>query len=234
MNDWLSWAVRRPGPANKMYVTPNRRLGLVCHSVEGWLAGAFGELDKPERQASWHFTNALDGTLYQHYPLTASCWASGNAEANGRYIAVESEGTVGSGPLNAAQVATMVRLATELGFTERGGNLWEHSEVATRWTPNAGPTACPSNRYDGVFAALAQEEDMAADPRVDQIIAALGGQEEIDKWNGAYSSLLPGYKLEQSKLAEHIASFHGGGGGKVLPHGHKAVVTTVTSGEVVQ
>ena len=82
------------------------------------------------------------------------------------------------------------------------------------------------------------EEDMA-DPRVDQIIAALGGQLVIEVWNGPAAaptgnSLLVGYTLEQVKLAEHIASFHGGGGGKVLPHGHKAVVTTVTSGEVVQ
>jgi len=127
----------------------------------------------------------------------------------------------------------MVRLATELGFTERGGNLWEHNEVATRWTPNAGPTACPSNRYDGVFAALAQEEDMA-DPRVDALIAALGGQAAIDKWNVNGNSLLAGYALEQVKLSEHVAAPHGGGGVKVLPHGHKAVVTTVTSGEVVQ
>jgi len=209
-----------------MYVTPNRRLGLVCHSVEGWLAGAFGELDKPERQASWHFTNALDGTLYQHYPLTASCWASGNAEANGRYIAVESEGTVGSGPLNAAQVATMVRLATELGFTERGGNLWEHNEVATRWTPNAGPTACPSNRYDGVFAALAQEEDMA-DPRVDQIMETLrvtglaewqtSGNEPLRK---ALGKIQDKAAATDDKLVSHIANHAAGVSGPVADHTH--------------
>ena len=64
------------------------------------------------------------------------------------------------------------------------------------------------------------EEDMAADPRVDALIAALGGQEEIDKWNVNGNSLLAGYALEQVKLSEHVANHAAGVSGPVADHTH--------------
>lgn len=246
----VDWATQRPGPAFKVFANQNAQSGLVCHSAEGWLAGAFGELDKTERQASWHFTGDLDGTLYQHYPLSASCWASGNFEANTKLVAVENIGVAGT-PLNAAQVATMLRLAADLeehwGFAlVRQHTLWEHNEVALWETPNAGPTACPSHRYDPFFAAL--EEDMP-DPRVDDILRALTGRDGADAatrlaaWNGDPSrltgnSLLDGYLMQQaaisvlqttaapSALPAHTHGFTGETGPAVAP----AVSTPVPGG----
>lgn len=182
--------------------------------MEGWLAGSFGELDNPNRSASWHFSNALDGTLYQHYALSVSCWASGNYEANTRYVAIESEGVAGT-PLNDAQRTTFVRLARELGFTRRGTDLFEHNEVATLWSPNAGPTACPSHRYDAAFAALTEDEDMP-DPRVDKLIAALTGLKDqaaidrLDKWNLNGNSLLDGYAEVYTDLYKHLDEHENG------------------------
>lgn len=54
-----------------------------------------------------------------------------------------------------------------------------------------------------------EEDDDMADPRVDALIKAMGGQAEIDKWNGPSdaptgNSLLVGYTLEQAKLADHL------------------------------
>jgi len=162
---WISWAIRKDGPTGKQYAEKNESLGIVTHSVEGSLAGAFGELMNPERLASWHFTNAINGDFYQHYPVTASCWASGNKPANTRYWAAESEGKAGT-PLNAAQVANMIGLYKEFEiYTSLKAQrveprtIFEHREVATKWSPNAGPTACPSNRYDGFYAELDKEED---------------------------------------------------------------------------
>lgn len=208
---WVRWAVKRPGPANKQYSQRNAMLGFACHSVEGWLAGAFGELDNPQRQASWCFTNARDGTLYQHYPIWASTWCSGNLKANTELIGVESEGLAGT-PLNEAQVANMLQLMREWeALTGRvakrsqpGRTVWEHNEVAQWATPNAGPTACPSHRYDPFFEAL--EVDDMPDPRVDKLIAALGGEQAIDAWNANGNSLIAGYTLEQRKLAEHLGN----------------------------
>lgn len=157
---WISWATHRDGPSDKMYPETNKREGLVLHSVEGSLAGAFSVLANPDREASWHFTCGIDGKLYQHYPLTASCWASGNKTANTSYFALESEGTAAF-PINAAQVATIKRLIVELRttlgikLTRESTTLREHREVATLWTPNAGATACPSNRYAPLYTALA-------------------------------------------------------------------------------
>jgi len=148
-----------------MYPERNLSFGLVAHSVEGSLAAAFGELMNPDRQASWHFTNAVNGEFYQHYPVTASCWASGNKTANTRFWAVESEGKAGT-PLNAAQVSNMMGLCDEFeSFTTLKAQrveprtIFEHREVATTWSPNAGPTACPSGRYDGFYIELDREEE---------------------------------------------------------------------------
>jgi len=160
---WLSGCLRAPGPLNKMYPQPNAGEGICVHSVEGTYAGALGELMKPERQASWMFTNCLDGRFIQHYPITASTWSSGNVAANTRLWAVESEGFAGT-PLNASQVANMLYLASE--WEQHSGldlvrkkTLHEHGEVYNWSVPNAGPTACPSNRYLPFYEALANRED---------------------------------------------------------------------------
>lgn len=158
---WLTWAGREPGPPNKVYQETNRHEGIVCHSMEGWWAGSYVELMRPERQASWMFSNLRDGRFVQHYPITASPWTSGNREANTRYWSVESEGLAGT-PLNEMQVANMLRLVKEWELftgrkaqrTEPGRTIWNHHEVAQKWSPNAGATACPSGRYDGFYAQL--------------------------------------------------------------------------------
>ncbi|KKK70176.1 hypothetical protein LCGC14_2926650, partial [marine sediment metagenome] len=57
---WLSFCGRRPGPSWKQgYGTGDRTLaqieGVVDHSMEGSLAGAYGVLDGAE-QSSWTFS----------------------------------------------------------------------------------------------------------------------------------------------------------------------------------
>lgn len=173
---FLDWAEQVPGPANKVYDALNTGDGIVWHSMEGWYDGSLRELMKPERQASWQFSLKLDGTLAQHYGITASCWASGNFTANTRYWSVELEGTLAM-PINAEQMATAQRLIEEWGWlggerAQRPETLLEHREVATRWTPNVGATACPSERYQPLWAAL-EENDMTRDELL-EILEELG------------------------------------------------------------
>lgn len=216
---WLDWTQVWPGVKDKVYSQPNSGEGIVCHSIEGSVAGAMSRFlattkaadgsYTPNAQASVMFVNPLAGPLIQMYPVTASTWTSGNSKANTSLWAVESEGQAGT-PLNDNQVANMLRLAGEWEARtgknlERNKTLWEHNEVWNWGFPNAGPTACPSHRYDPVYAALAartHEEDDMADPRVDKIIAALGGEAAIDAWNANGNSLLLGYGLEQQDQAE--------------------------------
>lgn len=186
-NGWIDWADHFPGPGNKVYELPNLGLGLVLHSVEGWYAGAIGELMKPERKASWQFTLKLDGTLVQHYPVTASCWASGNLTANVSFWSMELEG-VQPTPINDAQMMTAEALFAEweewsgkkATRDEPNKTLWLHREVATRWEPNGGPTACPSERYALLWAAL--EDDMTPEQlaRLDAIERRLDRMEADD------------------------------------------------------
>lgn len=200
---WLDLAQKWPGPEFKVYDTVNGGYGIVWHSMEGWFGGSMAELAKPERQASWMFSIDFFGALWQHYPITASCWASGNGLANTQWWSVELEGLY-TMPINDAQLATAQRLIAEWAAwrgaspTRTGDiwtkNMWEHREVDVLATPNAGETACPSERYARLWAAL--EDDMA-DPRVDALIKAFGGQAAIDAWNQDGNSLLMGYGSEQ-------------------------------------
>ena len=190
--------------------------------------------------ASWHFTSAPyswhctvdDSEAWQQLDWGEQGWHAGDGSGAGNTSSIGLEICMNAGIDQEAAYANGAQVVRELLAMGHGRlGVVQHNH----WTGKDCPELIrhEPGRWER-FLKQVKEEDMAADPRVDALIAALGGQEEIDKWNAAYSSLLPGYKLEQSKLAEHIASFHGGGGGKVLPHGHKAVVTTVTSGEVVQ
>jgi len=80
-----------PGPAGKQgYAGTNVRTGegAVLHSMEGSLEAALGELNRPERQASWHFSNPKAGPLLQHYETEAVAWHAGGA-ANRLYIGIE-------------------------------------------------------------------------------------------------------------------------------------------------
>lgn len=197
VDGWVDWAEHLPGPADKVYSQPNAGNGIVCHSMEGWgYYGIHGRMMNTARdadgrytayaQASWMFSNMADGTFIQHYPVTASTWTSGNAVANTTLWGVESEGVAGR-PLTDAQVRNMVRLAREWeAYTGRrarrepeGRTVWEHREVWSWSSPNAGPTACPSGRYAPFYAALDEEDGMKAEElarleRVERLLAGRG------------------------------------------------------------
>lgn len=176
---WLSWCTRRDGPMEKQdyWNVKGRRLdqilGEVKHSAVGSLAGTFGELDKLERQASWHFTVAKEGQVYQHYPLEAITWHCGkkgarNIPGNVSLIGIEHEGGAPgnlSEPLTPAQLTATIRLSSDFRrLCPKIGaqvpmtrlNLWEHRWLST--------TACPSNRipWDTIIVALT-ENNMTSD-----------------------------------------------------------------------
>ena len=183
-----------------MYSAPNAGLGIVCHSIEGSVDGAlsrFLSTDRdangnytPAAQASVMFINPLAGTLIQMYPVTASTWTSGNAFANTHLWAVESEGKAGM-PLNDNQVANMLRLCQEYeahtGRTATRGQaspalprtIWQHNEVWDWSTPNAGPTACPSGRYDAAFEALEGDMGLTEEQVTAIVEQALAEQEFV-------------------------------------------------------
>ncbi|GAB4338099.1 MAG: hypothetical protein Kow0010_26380 [Dehalococcoidia bacterium] len=172
VDGWVTWAERREAPEDKVYSAANQGRGLALHSAEGSIAGAEARLRSSEREvdgrytryaaASWMFFLRAGGGLVQYYPVTASTWSSGNAAANTSLWAVEAEG-LASETLTGGQVATLLRLVDEWeAHTGRSATrdepcrtLWEHREVWDWATPNAGPTACPSGRYEPLYRALA-------------------------------------------------------------------------------
>ena len=153
---WLDWAIRLPGPLAHTNAGVNPVNGIFMHSAEGYghvlldPASEYGY----NGNHSWHLTNLFDGTLYQHYPLTARCWHA--TAANNEYIGVENEGDFpAEASLTDAQVATACRFIGEIaawkGWEPRrpafAGDithtLWEHNEVVRL---GGSATACPSGR----------------------------------------------------------------------------------------
>lgn len=155
-------AIYRPGPPSKVgygAVKTSRKEGVVAHSMGGSLAAALAELDRPDREASWHFSIARGGEIYQHYPVEAVCWGAGSLEANRRFVSVEHEGWAGE-RLTPQQVEALARVIVwcgeRFGWAEyqRQVTLWEHREMTRFGSP---PTACPSGRipWPEVLAAVA-------------------------------------------------------------------------------
>lgn len=162
---WLSRAIRRPGPSWKQGYAgaPSRSLaqieGEVKHSAEGPFAALMSELDRPDREASWHFSHAQTGNLYQHYPLESICWHAGLAGdrridtsliGNATLIGEEHEG---GGPGNVGEPLTESQYQSSLYVTTETRrlcphvvaspptlrrNLWEHGWLSS--------TSCPSGR----------------------------------------------------------------------------------------
>ncbi len=141
-------AIQRPGPEGKFWPAENAVNGIIEHSMQGSLMGAWTVLDNPNA-ASWQFSIAKDGVVYQHYPLNASCWHAGSKAQNERLIGVEHEGGPPlnlSEPFTEPQVASSVALsqwiAEQGGFTlsrnPAGQTLFEHRDVHN--------TLCPSGR----------------------------------------------------------------------------------------
>jgi hypothetical protein len=243
INGWLDWCDHLPGPTDKVYSAKNAGNGLALHSMEGYgYGGIHGRMNNTDRdaggrytfyaQASWMFSLMVDGTLIQHYPVTASTWTSGNWLANTTLWGIESEGKAGF-PLTAAQVKTFIRLAREYeAHTGKPATrehpirtLWEHNEVAQWAEPNGGPTSCPSRRYDPAYAELARptttETDMTPEERAtfNALVGIFGGAEKIKAAAAGGMDYLLGYAIEQAEqnqLEAVVARLEAAGQGSVL------------------
>lgn len=150
--------------------------GIVAHSMEGSLAAAFGELDNPNRAASWTFSVAKDGKVYQHVDTDNIAWTNGSRNANKKFWGIEHEGVAGE-PLTDAQrtatTALMGWLLSSYGLTPiRLVTLWEHREMMAY---GAAATACPSGRipWQAIIAGITQpqEDDMAGTEQLLTLIA---------------------------------------------------------------
>lgn len=190
---WLPLAIKRLGPSWKQgYPSATSRSlaqieGEIKHSAEGSLSALFSELDRPDRTASWTFSHAKDGRLFQHYPLEAITWHAGLAGdrridtsliGNATLIGEEHEG---GGPGNAGEPLTEAQYETSLYVSREVRqlcphvainpptlrlNLWEHNWLS--WT------SCPSGRIPWQRLITDLEDDMAT---VKEITDLLNGMQ---------------------------------------------------------
>ncbi len=156
---WLSFCSRSPGPDWKVgYGTGDRRLseieGVVDHSMEGSMNGAYSVLDGPT-QSSWTFSLPKFSEPIQHYSLEKITWHAGlpgdrrqdtSLIGNLTLVGKEYEGVAGE-PWTENQLYWSAKIDVALrqlcpAFGANTPtlrlNMWEH-----RWL---SATSCPSGR----------------------------------------------------------------------------------------
>lgn len=161
VNGWFDFATRRPGPSWKQNGGVNTFDLFIAHSAVGFEGGFWGEMEGTARKSVQLF-NRYDGALFQLYPVTTQCWASGNSTMNNRGVAMECEGgwSPFNEPLRPAQTATVIRVLKDIAAakgvsqdtywrgpfdgSDKNATLYEHQQ-GTRF--GGAPTACPSGRY---------------------------------------------------------------------------------------
>lgn len=162
---WFDWAIQLPGPQDRKINTGvNPVKGIFFHSAEGYKTTLLDlAVNGP---LSWHLSNMMNGTLYQHYPLTARCWHA--TAANNSYVGMEHEGKHDGGQptISDAQVATDARVIEEIAAwkgwlptrpsspLDISHTLWEHGEVIRL---GGSGSECPDGRirWNDIFAAMA-------------------------------------------------------------------------------
>ena len=202
VNGYVDWAMMiYPGNKNKVYSNVNSGEYFVFHSMEGNnMAAAYSRLQNMSIQSSWMFSTDKNGVLYQHYPVTASCWASGNYKINTSSWSHELVGFAGE-PINNKQMETVQALIKEWEVytgrkAERGKTIFEHKEVAQWIVPNAGPTSCPSSRYDRLWRKMAEGEEMELTEQLKALNEAVMKREDLRRVaSGDYQNLLKAWEV---------------------------------------
>ena len=186
---WLSFCARRPGPEWKQgYGTGDRTLaqieGVLDHSMEGSMAGAYSVLDGPV-QSSWTFSLPKVGEPVQHYPLTKITWHAGlpgdrrtdtsligNLTLGGK----EHEGRKGE-PWTENQLfwSAKIDFAMRTLCPQYGKNP-PTLRLNTFWHTWLSATSCPSGRNpdEAKFALINEwEDDMPLDNKDKEYLAGL-------------------------------------------------------------
>jgi hypothetical protein len=234
---WVDWAIRVPNAIQwKVYGKPNEGDGIACHSQEGYGLWVMVQMQNdPHLKRSFMFWMNQLGTLYQFVPVTASAWTSGTYYGNTHYWPLEMEG-LHYQPLNPAQSASLTRLIHEWSaykgmvptrwalphgqwlFDGREmPTLVEHREIDQIEVRNAGPTACPSNRYSQYWK---QMEDIEMEEYKELVMALLLTDAEKVQYAGGLLS-----RDEHDGLPKH-------GGAAAAVHSHGAIPTHTHTAEV--
>ena len=226
---YFDWAVRDDiGAEDRQFYMgskPTPMDSIIHHSLEGLYYGpsSYAAFRDPGRFPTlWTWTVKRTGLVSQHAPVfqrTVHAHA-GNAHGPGG----ESEGFTGE-PLTDAQVRAWRHIHADMGEytgidykripgSRRG--LVEHREF--------GPTTCPNGRYEPLWRAIAQEDDMT--PEEKAMLLELWRRTGGDK--GRNFNLLQLVDNQNTALTKHKDEHPGGDG--FPEHRHTIATVNVTGG----
>ncbi len=222
------------------YGTGDRTLaqieGVVDHSMEGYMAGAYSVLDGP-KQSSWTFSLPKYSEPIQHYSLQKIPWHCGlpgdrkqdtSLIGNLTLVGKEHEGKKGE-PWTENQVFWSAKIDVALrqlcpAFGANPPTLrlnqWEH-----RWL---SATSCPSGRnpWGAKFTLIDRlEDEMALDEaRVQEMIDAAFMKQNTSEWRfDAIRDNLNGMNQAQRDVVEQMIKEAGSGSGYTDEQAVKAV-----------
>ena len=149
---WKPWLYAGSSGAPAYYREQNRPVAVVLHIMQGHMATVLGWAATGYPHASWHFSVARDGTVYQHldfadggyhagisdtqaasHPPTWPLWRGRGQNVNHYTIGVEHEGFAGqpfSEPQARASRDLCRWLAAELGIPLDRDHFPPHAVIA--------------------------------------------------------------------------------------------------------
>ena len=150
---WAPWKYLSPGGDAAYYFGQNRPVAVVLHVMQGWMTTVLSWTRLGYPHASWHFSVARDGRVYQHLdfadggyhagitdaqaasrPPLWRLWRGRGVNVNHYTIGVEHEGFAGE-PFTPAQAAAsrdLCRwLAAELGIPLDRDHFPPHAAIDT-------------------------------------------------------------------------------------------------------
>lgn len=220
---WKPWGYQSPqGPTYfKGGCTPS---AVVLHVMAGYATTAVQWAAEGHYGASWHYTVARDGTVYQHLEHTDggyqagipasnpkprwSLWRGYNVNVNSYTLGIEHEGFPGS-HMTAAQADASRRLCKWIaeyeGFPYDREHFPPHADIDLINRPSDfNEPALREQHYKFLFEEV---DDMTDQEREDlkNLVAVMGGSAKLKENAARGNDFILGYSLEQEKLAKHMA-----------------------------
>jgi hypothetical protein len=229
VSDWYPLAVKAPWK----YLSPDgqacyfqgqcRPEAAVLHIQAGYAHTAIEWAAAGHYGASWHYTVARDGTVFQHlahedggyqagipldYPRPTWKGYRPGPNINCYTIGIEHEGFPGE-PFTQAQAEssrTLCKwLAQECGFPYDRDHFPPHADIDLINRPNDFNT--PPLREEHYKFMFEEDDDMTPQEREDlkNLVAIMGGSAKLKDNAERGNDFILGYAIEQQKLGEHIA-----------------------------
>lgn len=221
---WAPWKLRGPSGPPNYFQGINQPEAAVLHIMAGYAHTAVEWAAAGHYGASWHYTVARSGDVWQHLehsdggyhagiqspPAPRPTWSlykGPSRNINTYTIGIEHEGFPGVAMTDEQSFASreLCRwLAETLGFPYDREHFPPHADIDLINRPNDfNEPWLREAHYEFMF----REDEMTPEEKEDlkNLVAVMGGSAKLKENAARGNDFILGYSLEQEKLGKHMA-----------------------------